>query len=141
MLNPPGDIVEYVMEPRQTNDKELCRDNMTLEQAGYEICDEEIIPVISTDFGANCRVELSKICRCCLARKNDLQSIFDTNSCIPEMIMSLATVEVSFFFFGIFTFSTLKRLFYRFHRLKHRCQQIFACNAFYKYLVPFHISN
>lgn len=92
MLNPPGDIVEYEMETGQTEDqcgKELGRDNMTPEY-------EETIPVIPTDFGSNGVIELNQICRCCLAKKNDLQSIFDTNSCIPEMIMSLATVEVSF---------------------------------------------
>lgn len=98
MLNPPGDIVEYVMETRQMEDqtgKAFCRNNMTLEQTEFETCTEEIIPVIPADFGSNCLIELNKICRCCLAQKNDLQSIFDTNSCIPEMIMSLATVEVS----------------------------------------------
>lgn len=95
MLNP----VDFVLETRQTEDqvdKEFCRDDMILEQAEYETCDEETIPVIPTDFGTNCLIELNKICRCCLAKKNDLQSIFENDSCIPEMIMSLATVEVNF---------------------------------------------
>lgn len=80
MQNPPDDT-NYVVET-------------ALEQAA-ETCDGEGIPVIPTDFGTNCLIEINKICRCCLTTKNDLQSIFENNSCIPEMIMSLATVEVS----------------------------------------------
>lgn len=109
MLTPPGVIIEFVLDSRQMEDQvnqDLCRDNPTLEQAReqveYENCDEDVIPVIPADFGTNGLIELSKICRCCLAKKNNLQSIFDANSCIPEMIMSLATVEVSYKSFHIF---------------------------------------
>lgn len=34
--------------------------------------------------------QLERICRCCLSTQRDLQPIFDTENCIPDMIMALA---------------------------------------------------
>ena len=44
----------------------------------------------------NLLIQLNKICRCCLTEKNDLRSLFDDQNCIPEMIMTFASVQVSF---------------------------------------------
>lgn len=44
-------------------------------------------------------MQLSKVCRCCLSELDamDLREIFDNDNCIAEMIMSLATVQVTQF--------------------------------------------
>lgn len=39
-------------------------------------------------------IELSKVCRCCLNECANMQDIFDDDHCLPEMIMSIAPVQV-----------------------------------------------
>lgn len=38
--------------------------------------------------------ELSLVCRCCLNQSTNMQNIFDNDHCLPEMIMSIAPVQV-----------------------------------------------
>lgn len=39
--------------------------------------------------------QLDRICRCCLSDRRDLQSLFENENCISDMIMAIASVQVT----------------------------------------------
>lgn len=38
--------------------------------------------------------QLKNVCRCCLSDERDLQSIYENDNCIADMIMAIATIQV-----------------------------------------------
>lgn len=39
--------------------------------------------------------QLKNICRCCLSDERDLQSLYENENCIADMIMAIATIQVT----------------------------------------------